>query len=140
MSKFSYIIKTHIFLFLVLFSNLYSNDSTGEKYYQLENGLKIFLKENHKLPILHFALAVDVGSKDETDQTNGLVHLLEHLILMADSRSMTSDIMIQNMRQKGIIFNGHTGYDHMVFDMSLHPDQINSGLIFLKKKLFHIMI
>jgi zinc protease len=46
------------------------------RYFVLDNGLKVFLYEKRDVPLLHVVTAFDVGSKDETDETSGLVHLL----------------------------------------------------------------
>jgi hypothetical protein len=51
------------------------------KYFVLDNGLKVFLLEKRNVPLINVAAAVGLGSKDETAETSGIVHILEHYIL-----------------------------------------------------------
>jgi len=46
------------------------------KYFVLANGLKVFLLEKRNVPLVNVAAAVGLGSKDETSETSGIVHIL----------------------------------------------------------------
>ncbi|MGE0615258.1 MAG: M16 family metallopeptidase [Bacteriovoracia bacterium] len=53
-------------------------------HYQLENGLKVYVVENHAAPVFTYQAWVDVGSGDEKldEKLNatGLAHLFEHMM------------------------------------------------------------
>src|SRR5512138_3514517 len=59
------------------------------KSFVLENGLPVFLYEKHDLPLVHLVTGFNVGSKDETEATSGLVHMLEHLLLFRGTSTRT---------------------------------------------------
>lgn len=83
------------------------------RYLVLENGLRVFLYEKRDLPLVHVVTGFDLGSKNETAETSGLVHLLEHCLLFRGSGDR------DGLRRHGAYFNGSTGQDLAVFEISL---------------------
>ena len=70
------IITIIVFILINAAAQLRGAETGRNKYFVLDNGLKVFLLEKDKLPLINIAFAVDVGSKDESKETGGLVHLL----------------------------------------------------------------
>lgn len=100
--------------------------------FTLDNGLRVFLYEKRDIPLLHLAAGFDVGAKDETDATSGLVHLLEHALLF---RSGAAD-RGADMRRHGAYFNGHTSQDLSVFEISLPSSEAGYALGALEDLVF----
>ncbi len=48
--------------------------------YELENGLKVILHEDHRLPLVTTNIWYYVGAKDEEEGLSGFAHLFEHLM------------------------------------------------------------
>jgi zinc protease len=48
--------------------------------FELKNGLKVLLNEDHSLPLVIVDICYHVGSKNETPKINGFTHLFEHLM------------------------------------------------------------
>ncbi len=55
-------------------------DMTKTRIYTLENGLTVYLSENHEKPRIQTYIAVRTGSKNDPSETTGLAHYLEHLM------------------------------------------------------------
>src|ERR1051325_1323646 len=55
-------------------------DPMAVQIYQLDNGLKVYLTENHETPRFEARIAVRAGSKNDPPETTGLAHYLEHLL------------------------------------------------------------
>jgi predicted Zn-dependent peptidase len=102
----------------------------------LDNGLKVLLVKRDTIPLVNMVFAINVGSKDETADTSGLVHVLEHLILLGETEKRDSDAMNLEMRRYGAYFNAHTSHDMMTFEFSLPAQYWEKGLELLKEKLF----
>lgn len=115
----------------------WGSETAPEKYYVLDNGLKVFLQENHKIPMINIGFGVNVGSKDETAETGGMVHLLEHLMLLGGSDTFTEEQMIDKIRGGGLYFNAHTGHDIMTLDISAPVEQVGTAFDLLREKVFH---
>ena len=57
-----------------------ANAKTEYTSITLQNGLKAYLIEDHRQPIVVHMLWYNVGSGDEVENKSGLAHLLEHLM------------------------------------------------------------
>lgn len=60
-------------------------DVLKTKMYTLENGLKVYMTENHDEPRIQTFIAVHAGSKHEPAETTGLAHYLEHMLFKGSS-------------------------------------------------------
>jgi len=106
------------------------------KHFVLANGLQVFLYEKHDLPLLHVVTGFDVGSKDESDATSGLVHLLEHCILFRGTSARSGAQVGADIRRHGAYFNGSTGQDLAAFEISLPAEYADFALRNQKEILF----
>jgi len=50
------------------------------EYFQLENGLKVYLLSHKKAQNVHIEVDVGIGYDDENRSTYGLSYLIEHLV------------------------------------------------------------
>jgi predicted Zn-dependent peptidase len=128
-----------LFLFLVLPLCL-SAQEEKTKTFELDNGLKVFLYERHTVPLVNLVFAVNCGSKDETVETNGVVHILEHYILFRGTDLRTGDQIAQEIRQHGAYFNAHTSRDLAFFEMSLPAEHQDFALNLQKEILFNLKL
>lgn len=108
--------------------------------FTLENGMKVILYERHSLPLLNIVFAFDVGTKNETDGTNGLVHILEHYILFRGTEMRTGEEIGKDIRSHGAYFNAHTGRDLATFELSLPSEFADFALENQKEILFQLKI
>jgi predicted Zn-dependent peptidase len=108
------------------------------RYFVLDNGLRVFLYEKRDLPLLHVVIGVDVGSKNETDVTSGIVHLLEHCILFRGTSVRSGDEVGADIRRHGAYFNAHTGQDLSLFEISLPAAEAEFALRNQKDILFNL--
>jgi zinc protease len=102
----------------------------------LPNGLQVFLYEKRDFPLVNVALAVDAGSKDEADATNGLAHLLEHCILFRGTAERSAAEVDRDIRAHGAYFNASTGQDLSVFEISLPSEHAEFALRNQREILF----
>jgi predicted Zn-dependent peptidase len=125
--------------FLVLAAALHSQEGAEDsKSFVLDNGLKVFLYEKKTLPLLNFVFAVNMGSKDETEETSGLVHILEHYILFRGTKEHDGDEIALRMRRHGAYFNAHTGRDLASFEITIPSEHAGFALRNLKEILFEL--
>lgn len=125
-------------LFLCLIASIVSARSVENpgKFFVLDNGLRVFLYEKRDLPLLHVVTGFDVGSKNETDETSGLVHLLEHCILFRGTSVRSGAEVSADIRRHGAYFNANTGQDLSLFEISLPAEHAEFALRNQKEILF----
>lgn len=59
--------------------------------HQFANGLKLLIVERHDTPIVSAYITIGVGSVNETSQTRGVAHLLEHMLFKGTQTFGTTD-------------------------------------------------
>src|SRR5437870_7495726 len=66
-------------------------DPMAVRIYELDNGLKVYLTENHETPRFEAQIAVRAGSKNDPPESTGLAHYLEHMLFKGTTRIGTLD-------------------------------------------------
>src|SRR6266511_3232122 len=66
-------------------------DPMAVQIYELDNGLRVYLTENHETPRFEAQIAVRAGSKHDPAESTGLAHYLEHMLFKGTTRMGTLD-------------------------------------------------
>lgn len=102
-----------VILILVLFSIMNASNTNakdrfeGIKYFQLNNGLEVYLLNDEKSKNTQINVKVKVGSAVEDENTLGLTHLLEHLVFR-DERVPHRDYMDYILEEGATYVNAYT--------------------------------
>ncbi len=115
------------------------NEETA-KYFVLENGLRVFLLEKRNVSLVNVVAAVGLGSKDETPETSGIVHVLEHYILFRGTEARTGSDVGRDIRRNGAYFNAHTGHDLAFFEISVPAKSADFALSNQREILFRLKV
>lgn len=99
-------------LLLVLFSSISASASYSEK--KLANGLRVYVEENHSLPIVNITVLYKVGCVDEYNSITGISHMLEHMNFRGSEHFEDGYIDRLTSRYGGID-NAQTSFDHTVY-------------------------
>ena len=81
---------------------------------KLDNGLQVYVIEDHRAPIVDEIMWVRTGSKDETSGHTGFAHLFEHLMFKG-SAHLPDGLMDQLLESAGGWSNAFTTGDMTVF-------------------------
>lgn len=127
-----------IFLLITNFSLLAnSSKATGKKisdncyYYELENGLSLFVNENHTVPLTYIEIAVKAGAITQTKNTAGLFHLYEHMMFKGNSLYDNSAKVQKALSDMGTAsWNGTTGLECVNYFFTIPSVQLEKGLEF----------
>lgn len=112
----------------------------ASKNFVLDNGLRVCLVEKRGVPLFNAVVAVDAGVKDETPDTRGLVHLLEHCILFRGTGKRTGSQVGREVREHGAYFNAHTGEDLAWFEISVPAESAEFALANQREIVFDLKI
>ncbi len=129
-----------LLLFISFSAKAFSQEEPETKAFDLENGMRVFLYERHNIPLINCAFAFNIGSKDESEETSGLVHILEHYILFRGTEFRTGEEISQDIREHGAYVNAHTEYDLSVFEISLPSEYADFALSNHKEILYHLKL
>lgn len=86
-------------------------NQTGRHEYQLDNGLKVIIKEDHRAPVVMTQVWYKVGSSDEPIDKGGISHLLEHMMFKGTKKISGTDFE-RLIAKYGGVNNAFTSYDY----------------------------
>jgi zinc protease len=82
--------------------------------FELPNGLKVYVIEDHKAPTVYEVMWMKVGSKDEVANRTGFAHLFEHLMFKG-SAHLPDGLMDKLLEGAGGWSNAFTSSDQTVY-------------------------
>jgi len=104
-----------------------TSHATAVKEFVLENGLKVFLLEDHKSPAVTFQVWYRVGSRNEKDGKSGLSHFLEHMMFKG-TPSIKPEEYARIIAKNGGRSNAFTTSDVTVYFATMSRDKIGIEL------------
>jgi zinc protease len=101
--------------------------ATTVKEFNLNNGLKLLISEDHKAPIATFQIWYRVGSRDEPGGKSGISHLLEHMMFKG-SKNYGPKVFSRLIQRNGGVDNAFTTKDYTMYYETLPSDRIELAL------------
>lgn len=97
------------------------------QHFTLANGLRVFLREDHRAPLVSAQLWYHVGSSYEPEGHSGLSHALEHLMFEGSSKLAPGEYS-RLMTRLGGEPNAFTFKDATVFPLTLPTNRLEIAL------------
>lgn len=99
--------------------------------YTLDNGLTLFVNENHSVPLAYIEIAVRAGATTQTPETAGLFHLYEHMMFKGNELYPDAASVQNAIQDLGVAsWNGTTGVDHVNYFFTIPSYELERGLAF----------
>jgi len=103
----------------------------GLHRYRLDNGLELFVLENHAVPLTRVQITFRCGSITQEPETAGLFHLYEHMLFKGNSRYRTETEFSAAMTELGVAeWNGGTSTEYVTYYFTVPSDKTEAGLEF----------
>lgn len=100
-------------LCLLYLSYSYAQESRKINTAKLENDLTLIHTQIEYVPMMRLEVLFDIGAKTETTKTDGLTHLLEHMLLNGNSVIPDDEIFTDRIDTLGGLSNAMTGTTFM---------------------------
>ena len=97
------------------------------KEYTLDNGLKVLILEDHKVPLATFQVWYRVGSRNEQSGKSGLSHLLEHMMFKGTPKYGSKEFS-KIIQRNGGVDNAYTTNDHTTYFQTMASDRIGLSI------------
>jgi zinc protease len=91
--------------------------------FELENGLKLIVKEDHRAPVVVSQVWYKVGSSYEYNGITGISHVLEHMMFKG-TENLEPNEFSQIIARNGGEQNAFTGRDYTAYFQKLHKDRL----------------
>jgi zinc protease len=95
--------------------------------HRLDNGLRVVLHPDRRLPLVALNIWYHVGSKDERPGLTGFAHLFEHMLFQGSEHVSGTDFF-RHIQQVGGVANGSTWYDRTNYFVTLPSRHMDLGL------------
>ncbi len=133
--------KRLVSLFFLLLGSLSVLFGQNIKYveYDMPNGLKVLLHEDHSTPIVAVSVMYHVGSKNEKPDRTGFAHFFEHL-LFEGSDNIKRGEFDDYISKAGGYNNANTWYDRTYYFEVLPSNQLGLGLWLESERMLHAKV
>ncbi len=98
---------------------------------KLDNGLSLFMTENHTVPLVYIEIAVRSGAVSQTKEDAGLFHLYEHMMFKGNALYPDAASVQNAISKMGVAsWNGTTSVDRVNYYFTIPSDRLEEGLAF----------
>lgn len=122
MNFFSRLLVLIALTFFVNLSWAATTDSIVHEY-QLKNGLKLVVKENHRAPVVITQVWYKVGSSNEHNGITGISHALEHMMFRG-TKNYSAENFLQTIAENGGEQNAFTSSDYTAYYEIMSNDKL----------------
>ena len=91
--------------------------------FNLDNGLKILVKEDHRAPVVVSQVWYKVGGSYESEGTTGLSHMVEHMMFKGTDKHGPGDFSLI-MSENGAEENAFTARDYTAYFQTIAKDRL----------------
>jgi zinc protease len=95
--------------------------------FDLANGMRVFVVEDHSTPAFNMTILYDVGSRDEVPGRTGFAHLFEHM-MFEGSKNVPPMANLTFVQRVGGNNNAGTSYDMTMYYENLPSQYLELGL------------
>lgn len=110
-----------------------------EKFF-LSNGVKCVLYKRPELHSVNIRVTVNVGSLDETPDTNGISHFLEHVVHDGTKQLPTWEAIDDYLNQYSGSANAYTSYDHTQYHGTFPSQYAKEALNYFSQVVLHPLL
>jgi zinc protease len=97
----------------------------------LDNGLEVFVYENHSVPLARVQITFRAGAIAQTAQTAGLFHLFEHMLFTSNQKYQSERDLTAALANLGVSeWNGGTSSEYVTYYFDIPSDKLDQGLEF----------
>lgn len=95
--------------------------------FKLPNGLRVYISEDHAVPVAALAIVYDVGARNEVKKRSGFAHLFEHM-MFEGSENIAKTEHFKYVEAAGGLLNASTHEDFTNYFEKLPSNQIELAL------------
>lgn len=106
------------------------------KIFRLSNGIRVVHQQLATTKIVHCGIILDIGSRDENPENQGIAHFWEHMAFKGTKRRRSFNI-INSLDSVGGELNAYTDKEKVVFYASVRDEYFERAVDVLSDITFH---
>jgi Predicted Zn-dependent peptidases len=124
-----------VFALATVYYNLKVRNENME-IFRLSNGVRVVHQQLATTKIVHCGIILDVGSRDENPENQGIAHFWEHMAFKGTARRRSINI-INSLESVGGELNAYTDKEKVVFYASVRDEYFERAVDVLSDITFH---
>jgi len=124
-----------MFNYILYLHDILQDMKFEHKKTELENGLSV-IEIPMETESVGIELSVRVGSRDESEDVNGISHFLEHMVFKGTEKWRTAMDMNRVIESVGGVFNAFTSREHTGFWVKIAKKHWKLGLEYVYQSVF----
>ena len=130
-NRLSLLVLLSVFFFVSSFCFAEKTPVANLYEYKLDNGLELFVMENHVAPLAYIEIAVKAGGRAQTKDNAGLFHLYEHMMFKGNTKYPNAAAVQRAINDMGVAnWNGTTDLEHVNYFFTVPSNLLYKGLEF----------
>lgn len=125
--------KIFLLVLVLICINLtvFADQTAGLTEVKLDNGLELFILENHNVPLTTVQITFRCGAITQRPETAGLFHLYEHLLFKGNENHTSQSEFLGAMTSLGVgNWNGGTNAEYVTYYFTIPSNKTEEGLGF----------
>lgn len=110
---------------------MFDVNEDGLKHHRLPNGMRIYLRDQPATRLVHIGMFVHHGSQNEDVQTNGLAHVIEHVLFTPRYFSGSAAALFGRLEQQGASYEAFTSKEYTRVFLKCLPESFGDALAFM---------
>src|SRR3990167_871362 len=127
-----------LLIILAIFIPSFALASKTEAY-QLPNGLKIIVREDHRAPVVESSIWYKVGASYESNGETGISHMLEHMMFQGTTK-FGPGVFNQMIGDSGGDNNAITSEDYTVYFETTSPKQLENIFLLEADRMQNLLL
>jgi predicted Zn-dependent peptidase len=123
------------FVFLIAFSAA-ADDASNLHRFTLDNGMRVWDLERNDSDSVAVCLSMQVGSRNETKENNGISHFVEHMTFAGSERYDRTTLM-EMIDKRGGVQNAFTMEERTIFCAQISAEHFELLMDWLSQVVFH---
>ena len=111
----------------------------NETIFHLANGLKVYLIEDKRFPLVCTRLFVRTGSTHESPEQYGISHVLEHMVFKGTTTRPTGQIA-KDVEKLGGYLNAYTSFDKTCYLTDMPAAEWKTGIDIVRDMAFNPLL
>jgi zinc protease len=120
-----------LLIIMLMLLRLSALDIPGMSHTVLDNGLELFMLENHRVPLTTIQITFRCGALTQSPDTAGLFHLYEHMLFKGNKTYSTQSEFMAAMKSLGVgNWNGGTSTEYVTYYFTIPSHMTEKGISF----------
>jgi len=132
-------IKTLLIAAVFASNSVSASPSKDLHHFQLDNGLEVYVKQDHRAPVVVHQVWYKIGSTHELNGTTGIAHMLEHMMFKG-TKTLESGEFSKRVSKMGGQENAFTSRDYTAYYQIVGKQHLKEVMVMESDRMRNLVV